>query len=71
MNDNWQKLLQENRRYFERQYRDRGGNVYTFFGLVDDGEDYYYGMFGNGKLRLLSCVGSLETHGFELNERFE
>lgn len=48
--------------------------VYVFFGIVLGEDDYYYGMQQcndtntGGKLRLLSCVGNLETHGYVLVE---
>jgi len=40
------------------------GKTWTFVGLVCDSDDYYYGMYRNGKYRLLSCVGSIECFGY-------
>ena len=58
-----------------KKYKDSyDQEVYTFFGIVISDEDYYYGMYRangadkNSKMRLLSCVGNLETHGYELVE---
>jgi hypothetical protein len=61
---NWRTILAECRNLIGDKFA-RDGREYTFFGLVDSKDDYYYGMIGNDNdLLLLSCVGSLETHGF-------
>lgn len=45
------------------------GVRHRFFGVVHGDDDYYYGMSSPGQgVMLLSCVGSLETHGFKLAE---
>lgn len=65
---NWRAIVKESEPLIGKRFRDnRGdiGDIYTMFGIVHGGDDYYYGMFGGGKLRLLSCVGSIEGHGFE------
>jgi hypothetical protein len=38
-----------------------------FYGVVHADDDYYYGMMDlvTKETILLTCVGSLETHGFE------
>ena len=64
--DNWERLVRECENLIGEQYRDSKGQVYIFFGLVHSDDDYYYGMWRAGELRLLSCVGSMETVGFEL-----
>lgn len=63
--DQWQRIVDEVRPLIGRHFKDAKGMVWTFFGVVDGDEDYYYGMH-NTKLSLLSCVGSIEGHGFEL-----
>ena len=35
-----------------------------FFGVVHGGDDFYYGLDGPKGTRLLSCVCSMETHGY-------
>lgn len=63
---NWKRLVMECENLLGKQYRDNKGHFYTFFGLVHSNDDYYYGMWRPGEMNLLSCVGSMETHGFEL-----
>ena len=62
---NWRSIVKETEHLIGKRFRDNRGDVYTFFGLVHGDDDYYYGMNGN-RLALLSCVGSIEGHGFEL-----
>lgn len=65
---NWRNIVKDNEARIGRRYQDRHGNTCRFFGLVHSGDDYYYGMTNcnNGKLTLLSCVGSIEGFGYEL-----
>ncbi len=65
---NWRTLVQEVDHLIDRQFKDASGRVYTFYGLVHGEDDYYYGMSSPLGGVLLSCVGSLETHGFTLCE---
>lgn len=62
---NWRAIVKESGPKIGGSFRDSRGDVYTFFGVVHGGDDYYYGMFGDGKLRLLSCVGSIYSYNFE------
>lgn len=62
---NWRDIVSKTEQFIGRQYRDRQGNVRTFFGVVHAEDDFYYGMYGSEKLDLLSCVGSIESHGYE------
>lgn len=62
---NWRAIVKDISPLIGKRFRDHRGDVYSFFGVVHGDDDYYYGMFGGGKLRLLSCVGSIEGHGFE------
>lgn len=63
---NWRELVKESEPFFGKTYRDERGHKFVFFGLVHAEDDYYYGMVRNGVVHLLTCVGSLETHGYEL-----
>ena len=75
---NWRSIVSECENQIGKQFRDHRGDVATFFGVVHSNDDYYYGMiYDSAKLRrlgdatplrLLSCVGSLETHGYRLVE---
>lgn len=65
---NWRTLVAQYRDLIGREYKDSKGKEYTFFGLVDGDDDYYYGMApkdGSG-VKLLSCVGSPEGFGYKL-----
>jgi hypothetical protein len=64
---NWRAIVNESRPLLGRRFRDGRGKEWTFFGLVDGNDDYYYGMWDQERreLALLSCVGSLDGHGFE------
>jgi hypothetical protein len=61
----WIKLINQHQRDFDCIYINSDGLEYRFFGLVHGEDDYYYGMYRNGDLLLLSCVGNLDTHGYK------
>lgn len=64
---NWRLIMSEVEHLIGRQYRDKSGQEFYFYGLVHGDDDYYYGMCSEtSKHRLLSCVGSIEGHGFTL-----
>ena len=61
-------ILEEEQKNFEYIYNDDTGKCYRFIGVLIAEDDYYYSMMpcdGSGKLRLLSCVGSINSYGFE------
>jgi hypothetical protein len=63
-----ESILEEEQKNFEKLYNDDSGNVYRFIGVLIAENDYYYSMMpcdGSRKLRLLSCVGGIESYGFE------
>ena len=63
---NWRLLVNEYRNLIGRKYKDRDGVIFTFFGLVWGDDDFYYGMYREGKTHLLSCVGDPEGFGYTL-----
>lgn len=67
---NWRKIVKENEALIGEIFRDKKGDVYSLFGLVHGGDDYYYGMYSQEHgMRLLSCVGNLESWDFtQFNE---
>lgn len=69
--DNWNRLLAENEPLFGRIYVDDTGKKFRFFGLVCGEDDYYFGMYEleSKKVRLVSCVGSLEIAGLRLSDK--
>jgi len=73
MKDPWKGLLAEYEPLIGRYFKDRFDNTHKFFGLVHGRYDYYYGMYSikHGTTCLLSCVGSLKTHGYELTEMYD
>ena len=49
-------------------FKDDAGELYRFSGILIASDDYYYLMHPlnkENKAKWLSCVGNLETHGFE------
>lgn len=63
---NWRLIVKECEGLIGKWYRDGLGDEYRFYGIVHGDDDYYYGMAREGKCLLLSCVGSMEGHGFHL-----
>lgn len=64
---NWRLIVAECEHLIGCQFRDaHNGDEYTFFGLVHADDDYYYGMWREGKLKLLSCVSDIGGNGFDL-----
>ena len=63
---NWRKIVNSNHHLINRKFVSKG-KEYTFYGIIHGWDDYYYGMCGDGGGDLLlSCVGSIKEHGFEL-----
>lgn len=59
------RIVGECWRDMEKWYVDTLGRRHFFYGVVSCPDDIYYGMRReNGECVLLSCVGSLEGHGF-------
>lgn len=63
---NWRSIVKEVEHLIGKEFRNSAGNTYRFFGVVHGDDDYYYGMADKDGCRLLSCVGSLEGHGYKL-----
>lgn len=64
---NWRSIVSECENLFQKKFADSYGHEWTFFGVVWSENDFYYGMWrDDGKVSLLSCVGSIESHGFTL-----
>ncbi len=63
---NFRNIVTETFHLIGKKFKDNNGKRYVFFGVVYGDDDFYYGMSDtNNKCLLLSCVGSLETFGFE------
>jgi hypothetical protein len=66
---NWRAIVKDNEHLIGKKFVFEGtGEYWTLFGLVHGDDDYYYGMFSicGRQTMLLSCVGSIEGHGFTL-----
>lgn len=62
---NWRQIVKECEGLIGKKYVGDGGVVHTFFGVVHGADDFYYGMSSmRGGVKLLSCVGSIESYGF-------
>lgn len=68
MPDNWKILISECKGLYDKTFTYSDGGKYVFFGLVHTDEDYYYGMRNKQtmEVKLLSCVGNFETHGYKM-----
>lgn len=63
-------LIKKTEHLIGKKYIDRNcGGKFTFVGIIVGSDDYYYGMYSkkNGLMQL-SCVGDIESFGFELIE---
>lgn len=66
---NWRDIVTEVQPLIDRLFEyERTGEEYVFYGVVWGSDDFYYGMSNEGNSMLLSCVGSIEGHGFSLKE---
>ncbi len=65
---NWRAIIKKSTPFLDRKYADRNGEECIFFGVVWGSDDFYYGMWNikDCKSSLLSCVGSIEGHGYTL-----
>lgn len=66
--NNLDLIIQKEQDNFDKVYNDRKGVVHRFIGVLIGSDDYYYAMMpcdGSRKLQLLSCVGSIESFGYE------
>lgn len=65
-----EKFYKENEQYIDKEFIDtHSGKKYWYIGILVGSDDYYYAMYSKeGGLLSLSCVGTIETHGFELAE---
>ena len=66
---NWRLIVDDTQHLLDKKFIDENEKEWYFFGIVHGSDDYYYGMSDDDhKVRLLSCVGSFEGHGFTLIE---
>lgn len=63
---NWREILKECDGLIGKDFVNAKAEKYVFFGLVHGDDDYYYGMWREGHLHLLSCVGDITGHGYTL-----
>lgn len=66
MTNSAEKFFQENRHLVDTWFIEKStGKTYMFVGVTVGEDDYYYTMYSkeNG-MQMLSCVGSIEGHGF-------
>lgn len=62
---NWREIVSETEALFGQRFLSYDGHEFEYFGLVHGSDDYYFGMWSKEHgLRLLSCVGSIEGHGY-------
>lgn len=61
---NWRKIIKDCESLFGKKFKDSNDLIYRFIGVMHGDDDYYYCMWRYDDLRLLSCVSSIEKHGF-------
>lgn len=64
--DRLQSIVTAVRPLLNKRFHDGKGSEYIFYGIVLGSDDFCYGMHpaNGGKPLLLSCVGSIDSHGF-------
>lgn len=62
--DNWSKLVKDYEPLIGKIYIDDDGNEYEFIGLLHGEDDFYYVMYRDGNIKMLTCVGVPEMQGF-------
>ena len=67
---NFRQIVKESEPFFDKIFVDSNGVEWRFYGVVWSNDDLYYGMSSciTHAHKLLSCVGSIEGHGFSLKE---
>lgn len=67
---NFRQIIKESESLFDKTFVDDKGIEWCFYGVVWGRDDLYYGMNRKdiAQTCLLSCVGSIEGHGYILKE---
>jgi len=67
---NWRAIIKDYEPLLGKkfEYNDLDGTYHTFVGVLHGDDDYYYVMYElvSERCKFLSCVGSLESHGYTL-----
>ena len=64
---NWRKIIEKSEPMLDSLFTDGDGAVHRFIGVMYSSDDYYYCMMSMaGELRRLTCVGSIESFGFDI-----
>lgn len=65
IDDNLEIIVDEYEPMFGGLFKDDKGEFFTLLGILICKDDYYYLMHKHGSIRQLSCVGTLESHGYQ------
>jgi hypothetical protein len=63
---NWREIVAETETMIGKEFVNEHDERFRLFGIVHADDDYYYGMHGESGMRLLSCVGNIESFGYRL-----
>lgn len=63
---NWREIIHDSEPLFNKKYKDEKGDIFIFIGVMHGDDDYYYCLWRGNDMHLLSCVGSIEMHGYVL-----
>jgi len=67
---NWSSIIKESRHLLNRHFISHDKKKFIFIGFIHAADDFYYGFWNKiDGLRLLSCVGSIEGHGYTLIDK--
>jgi hypothetical protein len=63
----WSSIIKKSQHLLDRHFISYDKKKFIFIGFIYTADDFYYGMWSKTSgLRLLSCVGSIEGHGYTL-----
>lgn len=62
---NWRNIIHESVPLFDKKFKHIAtGLTYVFIGVMHGEDDFYYCMSRGNDIHFLSCVGSIEQHGY-------
>jgi hypothetical protein len=64
---NWRSIVHGAEPLIGKIFLDGNRRKFVFLGVLLTDDDYCYLMSGRSGIQLLSCVGSIEGHGFKLS----
>jgi len=63
---NWRKIIYDTDPLIGKKFKNNTGDIYILVGVMHGDDDYYYCMWRDNDMKLLTCVGSIEQQGYVL-----